>query len=74
MSTAVRDRFDKARTRTGEGNQARAAKLLGLRATTLNSKIKLFNIEYEVAVHVTGLKGISAPGRRPIETPGLLRS
>src|SRR2546422_8318442 len=29
-----------------EGNQARAAKLLGLRATTLNSKIKLFNIEY----------------------------
>jgi DNA-binding protein Fis len=29
-----------------EGNQARAAKLLGLRATTLNSKIKLNNIEY----------------------------
>ena len=29
-----------------EGNQARAARLLGLRATTLNSKIKLFNIEY----------------------------
>jgi DNA-binding protein Fis len=29
-----------------EGNQARAAKLLGLRATTLNSKIKLYNIEY----------------------------
>ena len=28
------------------GNQARAAKLLGLRATTLNSKIKSFNIEY----------------------------
>ena len=29
-----------------DGNQARAAKLLGLRATTLNSKIKLYNIEY----------------------------
>ena len=28
------------------GNQARAAQLLGLRATTLNSKIKLYNIEY----------------------------
>ena len=25
-----------------EGNQARAAQLLGLRATTLNSKIKLY--------------------------------
>ena len=29
-----------------EGNQARAARLLGLRATTLNSKIKLYTIEY----------------------------
>ena|SRR5215813_2319808 len=29
-----------------EGNQARAARLLGLRATTLNSKIKLFGIQY----------------------------
>jgi transcriptional regulator with GAF, ATPase, and Fis domain len=29
-----------------EGNQAKAARLLGLRATTLNSKIKLFGIEY----------------------------
>jgi len=29
-----------------EGNQARAARLLGLRATTLNSKIKIYNIEY----------------------------
>ncbi|HEV7395385.1 MAG TPA: helix-turn-helix domain-containing protein [Pyrinomonadaceae bacterium] len=29
-----------------EGNQARAARLLGLRATTLNSKIKLYGIEY----------------------------
>jgi DNA-binding protein Fis len=29
-----------------EGNQSRAAQLLGLRATTLNSKIKLYNIEY----------------------------
>ena len=29
-----------------EGNQARAAKLLGLRATTLHSKIRLYNIEY----------------------------
>jgi len=28
------------------GNQARAAQLLGLRATTLNSKIKLYGIEY----------------------------
>jgi DNA-binding protein Fis len=28
------------------GNQARAARLLGLRATTLNSKIKLYDIEY----------------------------
>ena len=28
-----------------EGNQARAARLLGLRATTLNSKIKLYDIE-----------------------------
>ena len=28
------------------GNQARAAELLGLRATTLNSKIKLYSIEY----------------------------
>jgi DNA-binding protein Fis len=28
------------------GNQARAAQLLGLRATTLNSKIKLYSIEY----------------------------
>jgi DNA-binding protein Fis len=27
------------------GNQARAARLLGIKATTLNSKIKLFNIE-----------------------------
>ena|SRR4029077_5592079 len=27
------------------GNQSRAAKLLGIKATTLNSKIKLFNIE-----------------------------
>ena len=33
-----------ALTETG-GNQARAAKLLGIKATTLNSKIKLFNIE-----------------------------
>ena len=29
-----------------DGNQARAARLLGLRATTLNSKIKLYGIEY----------------------------
>ena len=29
-----------------EGNQARAAQLLGLWATTLNSKIKLYSIEY----------------------------
>jgi DNA-binding protein Fis len=29
-----------------DGNQAKAARLLGLRATTLNSKIKLYNIEY----------------------------
>ena len=29
-----------------QGNQARAARLLGLRATTLNSKIKLYGIEY----------------------------
>ncbi|HXD29590.1 MAG TPA: helix-turn-helix domain-containing protein [Pyrinomonadaceae bacterium] len=29
-----------------KGNQARAARLLGLRATTLNSKIKQFGIEY----------------------------
>ncbi len=28
------------------GNQAQAARLLGLRATTLNSKIKLYGIEY----------------------------
>ena len=28
------------------GNQARAAQLLGLRATTLNSKIKLYSIKY----------------------------
>ena len=28
------------------GNQARAAQLLGLRATTLNSKIKLYSIDY----------------------------
>ena len=28
------------------GNQARAAQLLGLRPTTLNSKIKLYSIEY----------------------------
>lgn len=28
------------------GNQAQAARLLGLRATTLNSKIKLFGIDY----------------------------
>src|SRR5882724_7109784 len=28
------------------GNQARAAELLGLRATTLNSKIKVYGIEY----------------------------
>jgi transcriptional regulator with PAS, ATPase and Fis domain len=28
------------------GNQARAAELLGLRATTLNSKIKVYRIEY----------------------------
>lgn len=28
------------------GNQAQAAKLLGLQATTLNSKIKLYGIEY----------------------------
>ncbi|MFN2532860.1 MAG: helix-turn-helix domain-containing protein [Pyrinomonadaceae bacterium] len=27
------------------GNQAKAAKLLGIRATTLNSKIKVFNIQ-----------------------------
>jgi len=29
-----------------EGNQAQAARLLGLRATTLNSKIKLFDIQF----------------------------
>jgi transcriptional regulator with GAF, ATPase, and Fis domain len=33
-----------ALTETG-GNQAKAARLLGIKATTLNSKIKLFNIE-----------------------------
>jgi len=27
------------------GNQAKAARLLGIKATTLNSKIKLFNIQ-----------------------------
>jgi DNA-binding protein Fis len=27
------------------GNQARAARLLGIKATTLNSKIKLFDID-----------------------------
>jgi transcriptional regulator with GAF, ATPase, and Fis domain len=30
------------------GNQARAAKLLGIKPTTLNSKIKLFRIDREV--------------------------
>ncbi len=29
-----------------DGNQARAARLLGLRATTLNSKIKIYQIEF----------------------------
>ncbi len=29
-----------------EGNQAKAARLLGLRATTLNSKIKVYDIQY----------------------------
>ena len=29
------------------GNQAKAAKLLGIKATTLNSKIKLFQIKYD---------------------------
>jgi|SRR5688572_16281851 transcriptional regulator with GAF, ATPase, and Fis domain len=29
------------------GNQAKAARLLGIKATTLNSKIKLFNIEHD---------------------------
>jgi DNA-binding protein Fis len=29
------------------GNQAKAARLLGIKATTLNSKIKLFGIQYE---------------------------
>jgi len=29
------------------GNQAKAARLLGIKATTLNSKIKLFNIQSE---------------------------
>jgi len=29
------------------GNQARAARLLGIKATTLNSKIKLFEIQYD---------------------------
>lgn len=29
-----------------EGNQSRAAKLLGIRATTLNTKIKILKIEY----------------------------
>ena len=33
-----------ALTETG-GNQARAARLLGIKATTLNSKIKLFSIQ-----------------------------
>ena len=33
-----------ALTETG-GNQAKAARLLGIKATTLNSKIKLFSIE-----------------------------
>ncbi len=33
-----------ALTETG-GNQAKAARLLGIKATTLNSKIKLFQIE-----------------------------
>ena len=35
-----------ALTETG-GNQARAARLLGIKPTTLNSKIKLFNIQAE---------------------------
>jgi DNA-binding NtrC family response regulator len=30
------------------GNQSQAAKLLGIKATTLNSKIKLFNIEVNI--------------------------
>ena len=29
------------------GNQAKAARLLGIKATTLNSKIKLFGIQHE---------------------------
>jgi transcriptional regulator with GAF, ATPase, and Fis domain len=29
------------------GNQAKAARILGIKATTLNSKIKLFNIQAE---------------------------
>jgi DNA-binding protein Fis len=29
------------------GNQAKAARLLGIKATTLNSKIKLFDIQAE---------------------------
>ena len=29
------------------GNQAKAARLLGIKATTLNSKIKLFQIKYD---------------------------
>lgn len=30
-----------------DGNQAKAAKLLGIKATTLNSKIKLFSIQFD---------------------------
>lgn len=44
------ERFETALIRLAldqtDGNQARAAALLGLRATTLNSKIKLYNIDY----------------------------
>ena len=44
------ERFEKALIKLAldqtAGNQARAAQLLGLRATTLNSKIKLYSIEF----------------------------
>lgn len=43
-----------ALNRTG-GNQLRAARLLGLKATTLHSKLKLYNI-------TTKMCGVAAPG------------
>ena len=55
------------------GHQSRAARLLGLKATTLNNKIKQYKIQIDKAAAGAPAPADSAPRRKPARKTGARR-